>query len=119
MKKILFILLSLIAYHLLLIANVSAVTPTVTVSSSETQINQLKDRIASRVAELKLVQRRGIVGTANEISDTQITLTDVQNNTRFVDVDELTKFASPSAKGSFGISDIGKGNTSSPNQRYH
>lgn len=75
------------------------------------QINQLKDRIASRVAELKLVERRGIVGTVTDVSDTQLTLSDIHNNIRFVDVDELTKFASPSAKEAFGISDIGKGTT--------
>ncbi len=73
------------------------------------QINDLKSRIASRVAELKLVERRGIIGTVTEVSDTQLTLNDSQNNTRFVDVDELTKFSSPSAKGNFGISDITKG----------
>lgn len=73
------------------------------------QINQLKDRIASRVAELKLVERRGIVGTVTDVSDTQIRLSDTHTNIRFVDVDELTKFSSPSTKESFGISDITKG----------
>lgn len=84
-------------------------SPTPTGEPVNNQINQLKDRIASRVAELKLVERRGIIGTATDISGTHLTITDVQNNTRFVDVDELTKFSSPSAKGSFGISDITKG----------
>lgn len=85
------------------------VSPTVTGEPINDQINQLKDRIASRVAELKLVERRGLIGTATDISGTHLTITDIQNNTRFVDVDELTKFSSPSAKGSFGISDITKG----------
>lgn len=76
--------------------------------SPESQINKLKDRIASRVAELKLVERRGIIGSVTEVSNTSITLSDIQNTTRIVDVDELTKFSSPSAKGSFGISDITK-----------
>ena len=31
------------------------------------------------------------------------------NKTRFVDVDEITKFSSPSAKSSFGLSDLTKG----------
>lgn len=75
----------------------------------DNQINTLKDRIASRVAQLKLVERRGIVGTVTNVSNTQITLSDAEDNTRFIDVDELTKFASPSAKDSFGISDIAKG----------
>lgn len=79
------------------------------IPTSNSPINQLKDRIASRVAELKLVERRGIIGTATEVTQTQITITDLAGNTRYVDVDELTKFASPSAKDSFGISDITKG----------
>ncbi len=111
MKKTL--LLFVICYLLFVGHAQAAPTPTSAPEQSpaETQINKLKDRIASRVAELKLVERRGIIGIAAEVSDTQITITDVQNNTRFIDVDELTKFASPSAKGSFGISDIPKGNT--------
>lgn len=77
----------------------------------EQQINALKDKIASRVAQLKLVDKRGIIGTVSETTQTQITLIDQDGNTRFVDVDELTKFSSPSAKASFGISDIKKGAT--------
>lgn len=74
-----------------------------------TQINDLKERIASRVAQLRLVEKRGIIGTVTEASNTQITLTDIQGNTRFVDVDAITKFSSVSSKGSFGISDVSKG----------
>lgn len=107
MRKLIFVLVSLIAYHLLLITSVHAV-PTPTPAEKEV-ISDLKDRIASRVAQLKLVERRGIIGTVTEASDTQLTITDVKDNMRFIDVDELTKFASPSAKGSFGISDITKG----------
>lgn len=91
-------------------------TPTAKISPKVTEkptssdlINNLKERIASRVAELKLVEKRGIIGIVTDVSDTQITLSDLQNNTRFVDVDEITKFSSPSSKGSFGISDIKKG----------
>lgn len=117
MKYLLF--LSLIAYCLLLSAPVAqAATPTPTPSQSATnevksaidqQVNDLKDRIASRVAQLKLVERRGITGTVIDVTDTQISLSDPHGNVRFADVDELTKFASPSAKGTFGISDITKG----------
>lgn len=88
-----------------------AVSPTQNVNAIEEQINSLKDRIASRVAQLKLVDKRGIIGTVTDVSETQITLNDSLGNTRFVDVDELTKFASPSAKDSFGISDITRGST--------
>lgn len=85
---------------------------TATPSASDDQIkDKLIENIASRVAELKLVEKRGIIGVVSEVSNIHITITDVQNNTRFIDVDELTKFSSPSAKGSFGISDITKGTT--------
>lgn len=88
----------------------AATTPTPTTASLETQINDLKNKIASRVAELKLVEKKGIIGTVTDSSDTQITLSDLTGNTRFVDVDELTKFSSSLSK-SFGISDVEKGQT--------
>ena len=92
---------------------VHAVTPSAvpdqTSQDVNQQINELKERVASRVASLKLVDRRGVIGTVTDITDTQITLSDLQGNVRFVDVDELTRFSSPSAVGSFGISDITKG----------
>lgn len=92
-------------------SSLAAVTPTPTNSPSqiEQQINNLKDRIASRVAQLNLVEKKGFIGTVTDVSETQITLQDLQGNSRIVDVDELTKFSSPSSKSSFGISDIAKG----------
>ena len=89
----------------------SGPTPTPVVSTVEQQINNLKDRIASRVAQLNLVEKKGIIGTVSDVSETQITVTDIKGDTRLIDVDELTKFSSPSAKSSFGISDITKGST--------
>lgn len=84
-------------------------------SSTEKDSDKIKQQfitnIASKVAELKLVEKRGIIGEVSDISNTQITLLDIKGNTRFIDVDELTKFSSPSQKGSFGISDITKGVT--------
>ncbi len=73
------------------------------------QINNLKEKVASKVAELKLVEKRGIIGVVTQASDNKITLTDGFGETRFVDVDELTKFSSVNAKGTFGISDITTG----------
>lgn len=114
MKKVLFFLLFAI-YYLLFTIPIYGVTPSPEPAEKQDalndQVSDLKERIASRVAQLKLVEKRGIIGTVTDVSDTQITLSDLTNNTRFVDVDELTKFASPSAKESFGISDITKGNT--------
>ena len=70
---------------------------------------QLITNIASRVAQLKLVEKRGIIGTVTNATNTQITIQDIKDNTRFVDVDELTKFSSSKSKTAFGISDITKG----------
>jgi len=72
------------------------------------QINELKEKIASRVSELNLVEKRGMIGVVTEVSGNKITLTDVAGKTRIVDVDEITKFSSASNK-SFGLSDITKG----------
>jgi hypothetical protein len=72
-------------------------------------LKDLKDQIASRVAQLNLVEKKGIIGIIQSISGTQITITDVNNQQRFIDVDELTKFSSPDVKTSFGLSDLSKG----------
>lgn len=115
MKKI--FLLFLILYPLSLIINSKSYAATELPSPSDQakvdqQIDELKDRIASRVAELNLVEKKGIIGTVADVTGMQITLTDVNNNTRFVDVDELTKFnGGPKDTESFGISDITKGST--------
>ncbi len=88
------------------------VTPTTSEKLNEklnTQINQLKDKIASRVSELNLVEKRGLLGTISETSTNKITLTDMKGNTKQVDIDEITKFSSSTAKGTFGLSDLTKG----------
>jgi len=120
MKKLLLIILSLL--FLFPASPVLAVTPTPTpakVSPSaavkegiskklDEQINELKEKIASRVSELNLVEKRGMIGVVTDISGNKITIKDVADNVRFVDVDEITKFSSASNK-SFGLSDIKKG----------
>ncbi len=88
-------------------------TPPASVSQTtklENQINQLKERVASRVAELKLVEKRGIIIKVTEVTNAQIKGEDLAGNTRFVDVDEFTKFSSSTIK-SFGISDIKSGDS--------
>ena len=77
-----------------------ATTPTSADDSTQIR-DQLITNIASRVAQLKLVEKRGIIGEVTESTNVQITVTDSQNNTRFIDVDELTKFSDPNTKGSF------------------
>jgi hypothetical protein len=85
----------------------TSATPTSTTASLN-QLDQLKEKIASKVAQLKLTEKRGMIGTVTESTSTQITVLDMSNNQRFIDIDELTKFSSPSDK-SFGISDLEKG----------
>jgi hypothetical protein len=90
----------------------ATVTPTPAITPTQgdiQQIDDLKNRIASRVAELNLVEKRGIIGTVTDATNSQITLNDANGNIRFVDVDELTKFSDPDAsETTFGISDITK-----------
>lgn len=72
------------------------------------KVGELKDKIASRVAELNLVEKRGIMGIVKDTSETKITITDLNDKNRIIDVDEFTKFSSEEDN-SFGISDIKKG----------
>lgn len=121
MKKNIFILILLLLTFLLPVQAfaVVKVTPSVTdspTSSPKTsiidqQLNHLQQQIASRVAELNLVGKRGLIGIVTNTTASEITITDLQNNTRYIDVDELTKFSNPNVKGTFGMSDITKGTT--------
>lgn len=103
MKKFLKILFTLSILFVFFSQSIYAQSPDL-----QKQVDELKTRIASKVAELNLVEKKAILGLVTEISDTQITLQTINNDTRFADVDELTKFSS-SSTGSFGISDIKKG----------
>jgi hypothetical protein len=123
MKKIFCLFIIVILTTLVSVPSVNAQKPTeaqdkpgTSVTPSESvgqkfneQINQLKEKIASRVAELNLVEKRGIIGTVSEVSGNKITLIDKSNKTRFIDVDEITKFSSAEDKKSFGLSDLTKG----------
>jgi len=117
MKKSFFIIILFLILTAGVSKNIYAAVATPSPEKSPTQgdiqqIDDLKNRIASRVAQLKLVEKKGIIGTVTDATNSQITLTDVNGNIRFVDVDELTKFSNPNASGtSFGISDINKGMT--------
>src|SRR5258708_7860223 len=111
--KLIIIIVALIFLRFSLVSWAST-TPTPSQKPTPTgnldqQMNALKERIASRVAQLKLVEKRGSIGTVSDLSETQITTTDNAGNINYIDVDELTKFSSPDVKGSFGISDIAKG----------
>jgi len=76
-----------------------AASPSPASSSTQienSQINQLKNKIASQVSQLKLVEKRGVIGTIQDINTTgnQITLTDYNGNIQYVDIDEITKYES-------------------------
>lgn len=86
----------------------SAIPTSDEIQKINAKVDELKDKVASRVAQLKLVERRGTIGTVESVSDTQITVNDLNNKRRIIDVDELTKFSS-NENDSFGISDIKKG----------
>lgn len=101
-----FLILGAIFFTFVRLTN--AATPTPPNADITNQIDELKTKIASKVAELNLVEKRGIVGTVTDSSDTQITVTDINGQTRIIDVDEITKFSSSNSK-TFGISDIKKG----------
>jgi hypothetical protein len=106
MKKYLLYILIITLAGLSLAGSTLAASPTPTTNPS--LLEKLSNEIASKTAQLNLVEKRGIIGTVTDSSDTQITLNDVNGNIRFVDVDELTNFSSSSSK-SLGISDITKG----------
>jgi hypothetical protein len=103
-------------YYSLVPVALSATTPTPLPSKNQLssdsaeleKIQKIKDIVASKVAELKLVEKRGIIGTLKDVSGMQLTIVDVKSNIRHLEVDELTKF-SFSSKSSAGISDLVKG----------
>ncbi len=106
MKKYILIILAALLTTTISTQALAVGTPTPTDSTSLLQ--KVANEIASKTAQLNLVEKRGIIGTVTDSSSTQITLSDLNGNIRFVDVDELTKFSSPSST-SYGISDITKG----------
>lgn len=116
-KKFAFIIFLLSVVLCLVPANViAATTPTVKPSQNQISTNsadlekiqRIKDIVASKVAELKLVEKRGFIAKATDITNSQVTATDTKGNTRYIDIDELTKF-DVTSKGSSGISDMEKG----------
>lgn len=73
-------------------------------------IQKIKDIVASKVAELNLVEKRGIVGTVTSVNGMKIVVKDLKGNTRNIDADELTKFEF-SDEDDIGISDLETGET--------
>lgn len=111
MKKLLTLFFILLTFITPAFAATSTPTPTKSESDKmEAQITDLKDRVASRVAQLKLVEKRAFTGTVNDVSNTEITIKNMQQENQIIDVDEITKFSSLDNKDTnFGISDLKKG----------
>ena len=105
MKKYIIIILAALLTTTIFTKTIAADTPTPT---NPSLLEQVANEIASKTAALNLVEKKGIIGIVTDSSGTQITLSDLNGNVRFIDVDELTKFSSPSSD-SYGISDITKG----------
>lgn len=108
MKKILIFIIIIIFPVKAEAVTPSPVDVTATPSAEVERIERIKELVASKVAELKLIEKRGILGTVRDASTTQMTLDDNNKTKRIIDIDELTKFSDPSKK-DFGISDIIKG----------
>lgn len=109
MKKLLKIFLSFLVIGILLISSKKVIADN-TLGINQQQLNALQASVASEVSHMNLVEKRGIIGTVDSSSNTQITITDINGNLRFIDLDQLTKFSSPN-NSSFGISNITKGMT--------
>ncbi|HVZ58441.1 MAG TPA: hypothetical protein VG935_01690 [Patescibacteria group bacterium] len=115
MRKYFLVILGLIFFSTVTVQAATTPTPSAQPTSESatekltTEITDLKDKIASRVAQLKLVEKRGILGHIRDISGTLLTIDDVKGSSRLVDVDEITKFSSPSAGESYGLSDLKPG----------
>ncbi len=110
-KRILFLTLitafALFAHQSALLTRAATPTPEETNSELET-IEKIKDMVASRVAELDLVEKRGFLGEVSEASNTSVKIKDLQGKIKNIDIDELTEFQAAKSE-EFGISDIKKG----------
>lgn len=71
------------------------------------KVSDLKERIATQVAKLDIIRKKGILGVITDSSNNQLIITDVKGGKRFVDVDELTRFTDLGG-GQIGISDLKK-----------
>lgn len=109
-----FVLLLLYAVSCTL-STANAATPTVVPSQNEVpkdsadleKIQKIKDIVASKVAELNLVEKRGLIGMLKEVNGMRIVITDQNGNNRQIEADELTKFSLVDKNA--GISDLKKG----------
>lgn len=117
MKKILFLLIALIIFvpNSVLAQEETEdeeLSPTAAPSTNQVpesdeeieRVQRIKDIVASKVAELNLVEKKGIIATVTELGSTEIKGVDYKNQNITIDVDELTKF--DFEEEDFGISDL-------------
>ena len=71
------------------------------------RVQRIKDIVASKVAELNLVEKKGVIATVTEISNTEIKALDNKGENIKINVDELTKFDFEDED--FGITDLETG----------
>jgi len=112
MKKFALFLLTVLILTPNIALAAESVTPTTAPSTNQVpesdeeieRVQRIKDIVASKVAELNLVEKRGIIATVTEVSSTEIKADDYKNKSVTIDVDELTKF--DFKDDNFGISDL-------------
>lgn len=106
MKKILFLLLTIIfVFPQIAISQENEEADSKT---AEEKIDEIKERVTSKVAELDLVEKRGIVGVVESVNESQIRLNDLNDKTRIIEIDEITKYTSNNTTG-FSFEDIEPG----------
>src|SRR3989344_234511 len=87
MKKVLVI----VAFYLLVVTPVFAQEEATTPAKPKSKIEEIKEKIASTVAQLNLVSKKGFVGQISKLEKTQITI-EKNGEARIVEIDELTKY---------------------------
>lgn len=117
MKSLIVLLITilLLAPNIIFAQEKEEVTPTTAPSANQVpesdeeieRVQRIKDIVASKVAELNLVEKKGVIATVSEVSSTEIKAVDYKNKNIVVDVDELTKFNFEDED--FGISDLETG----------
>lgn len=117
MKKlvVLFALITLLLPNIVLAQEEDTeedITPTTEPSTNQVpesdeeieRVQRIKDIVASKVAELNLVEKKGIIATVTEVGSTEIKAIDNKDQNITIDVDELTNFDFDEED--FGISDL-------------
>lgn len=91
----------LLGYLFIGLFSISAQTPT------SDKVSDLKERIATQVAKLDIIKKKGVLGVITDSSNNQLIMADLKGGKRFIDVDELTRFTNLSGE-QIGISDLKK-----------